>query len=287
MAWVPLKGYPRIIQSQIIILTYPWLYKSGHLIPTYPWICKSGHLIPNYRGLSQSTFPIPGYLGLNLSWLAQGVAFPDVGDRLKRKVEAVDVADSTLRDPCSEVRLDVGGMCGRCCDSGSRCVDWQKQREWSVDQLQQASGRWRALSRLDVPGAKNPRNLPTMYKSVFALPGLWWLESRRISNEGYQSAISKQGWKCLANGMYCGKNPTLRIVPQIEPRSYGSVGDQGPSSARDEQRWASVSEPQEENLKKSLCSTKLLPALMCCSAEDNYNHSYFGNVCCLLLVHAD
>ena len=83
MAWVPLKGYPRISQSRIIILTYPGLYKtnykSGHLIPTYPSpeICKSRHLqvFPIYPGLSQSTKPIPGYPGFKLSWLAQGVAF--------------------------------------------------------------------------------------------------------------------------------------------------------------------------------------------------------------------
>ena len=77
MAWVPLKGYPRITQSQII-LTYPGLYKSGHFIPTYPGISKSRHCIPTYPGLSQSTFPIPGYPGLSWCWLAQGVAFPEV-----------------------------------------------------------------------------------------------------------------------------------------------------------------------------------------------------------------
>ena len=67
MAWVPLKGYPRINQSRIIILTYPGLYKSGHLIPPYPWICKSRHLIPRfptYPGFSNLHFlyqDIPGY----------------------------------------------------------------------------------------------------------------------------------------------------------------------------------------------------------------------------------
>ena len=78
--WVHLKGYPRLTQSRIIILTYPGLYKSGqcgHLIPTYPWICKSRHLIPTYSGLSQSKFSIKGYP--SLSWLAQGVVFPDAG----------------------------------------------------------------------------------------------------------------------------------------------------------------------------------------------------------------
>ena len=53
LVWVPLKGYPRITEYEIIILTYPWLCNSGHLIPTYPWICKSRHLIPTYSGLSQ------------------------------------------------------------------------------------------------------------------------------------------------------------------------------------------------------------------------------------------
>ena len=74
ISWVPLKGYPRITQSQIIVLTYPGLCKSGYLIPTYPGICKCKHLIPTYPGLSQSTKSIPGYPGL--SWFAQGVVFP-------------------------------------------------------------------------------------------------------------------------------------------------------------------------------------------------------------------
>ena len=77
LAWVPLKGYPRITEYEIIILTYPWLCNSGHLIPTYPWIYKSRHLIPTYYGLSQSTKSIKGY-----PWtfrLAQGVVIPDVG----------------------------------------------------------------------------------------------------------------------------------------------------------------------------------------------------------------
>ena len=75
MAWVPLKGYPRITWFWIFILTYPGLCKSGFCIPSYPGICKSRNLIPTYPGLSQSTKPILGYPWL--SWLAQGVAFPD------------------------------------------------------------------------------------------------------------------------------------------------------------------------------------------------------------------
>ena len=75
MAWVPLKGYLRITQSEINILTYPRLCKSGYLIPTYPWICKSKLLILSYPGLSQSTKSIPGYP--RISWLAQGVVFSD------------------------------------------------------------------------------------------------------------------------------------------------------------------------------------------------------------------
>ena len=48
MAWVPLKGYPRITQSEIIILTCPGLCKSGYLIPTYLGICKTRHVITTY-----------------------------------------------------------------------------------------------------------------------------------------------------------------------------------------------------------------------------------------------
>ena len=69
MAWAPVQAYPRITQSQIIILTYPGICTSGYLIPIYPWICKSRHLILTYPGLSQSMFSIQGYSGL--SWLAQ------------------------------------------------------------------------------------------------------------------------------------------------------------------------------------------------------------------------
>ena len=39
-------------------------------------------------------------------------------------------------------------------------------------------------SRLDVLGAKNARNLPTIFRLVFPRPGGRRLESRRISNEG-------------------------------------------------------------------------------------------------------
>ena len=75
MAWVPLQGYPRITQSWIVILTYPWLNMSGFFFSNFPRICKSRHLIPTYAGLSQSTYLIQGYP--KLSWLAQGVSFPD------------------------------------------------------------------------------------------------------------------------------------------------------------------------------------------------------------------
>ena len=82
MAWVPLKWYPRITQSKIIILTYPGLCKSGYLIPTviqlsYPGICKSRHLIPTCPVQYQSTKSILGYP--LISWLAQGVVFSDIG----------------------------------------------------------------------------------------------------------------------------------------------------------------------------------------------------------------
>ena len=47
MVQLPLRGYPRITQSRIIILTYPGLCtgKSGFCIPSYPgMICKSRNL---------------------------------------------------------------------------------------------------------------------------------------------------------------------------------------------------------------------------------------------------
>ena len=64
MAWVPLKGYPRITQSRIIILTYPGLYKSGNLIPTYPGICMSH---PNRAG----TQLIPGWVTSRVGRVAE------------------------------------------------------------------------------------------------------------------------------------------------------------------------------------------------------------------------
>ena len=72
LQWHPLllrlPGYPRITQSENIILTYPWLCKSGYLIPTYPWICKSKHLIPShpisiykiYAWISRDILTFPG-----------------------------------------------------------------------------------------------------------------------------------------------------------------------------------------------------------------------------------
>ena len=70
-----------IFQDNSVLNYYPdlpGLYKSGHLIPIYPGIGKSRpwHLIQTHTGLSQSMFPMPGYPWL--SWLAQGVPFPDV-----------------------------------------------------------------------------------------------------------------------------------------------------------------------------------------------------------------
>ena len=61
--------YPDLSRDMQLWLSYPtWTYPG-------PEICKSRHLIPTYPGLSQSTKPLPGRPGL--SWLAQGVAFPD------------------------------------------------------------------------------------------------------------------------------------------------------------------------------------------------------------------
>ena len=45
------------------------------------------------------------------------------------------------RESRREARRDVGGDGRRRGDSGSRGVDWHKQREGSVHQLQQATGR--------------------------------------------------------------------------------------------------------------------------------------------------
>ena len=100
---VPLKGYPRITQSRIIILTYPWLYKSDHLIPTYPRICKSTHLFQL----------IPGYPNLHflyrdiqypwLSLLAQGVVFSD------------GPASPRCRMWFSEFESETSEKSGKCC----------------------------------------------------------------------------------------------------------------------------------------------------------------------------
>ena len=66
------------------------------------------------------------------------------------------------RESRSEARRHVGGDGGRRGNSGSRRVDWQKQRVGSVHQLQQATGRMAVIELVDVPvtvlGAKNRRN---------------------------------------------------------------------------------------------------------------------------------
>ena len=116
MAWVPLKGCPRITQSRIIILTYPWLYKSGHLLPTYPGICKSRYLIPTYPGLSQwSLKPIQGYPGL--SWLAK---LPRV---------------SLFQVLCIQHRLELNcfSLHDFCSMLISQVVDLRKVRTWNLE----------------------------------------------------------------------------------------------------------------------------------------------------------
>ena len=66
-----------------------------------------------------------------------------MGDGRKQKIEAVDVAERIA--PRSAP--DVGGDGGRRGDSGSRGVDWQEQREGSVHQLQQATGRMAVIEQ--------------------------------------------------------------------------------------------------------------------------------------------
>ena len=72
-----------------------------------------------------------------------------------------------------------------------------------------------------------------------------------------------------------------RIAPRSAPRSYGSICDRGPSSTRDEQRWASVSE------REIWTNPLVLPTLLCGAAAGDCAHRYIGKACCLLLVRAD
>ena len=51
------------------------------------------------------------------------------------------------RESRREARRDVGGDGGRRGDSGSRSVDWQKQRVGSAHQLQQATGRMAVIEQ--------------------------------------------------------------------------------------------------------------------------------------------
>ena len=51
------------------------------------------------------------------------------------------------RESGIEARRDVGVDGGRQGDSGSRSVDWQKQRVGSVHQLQQATGRMAVIEQ--------------------------------------------------------------------------------------------------------------------------------------------
>ena len=53
----------------------------------------------------------------------------------------------SLRESRREERRDVGGDGRRRGDSGSRCVDGHKQREGSVHQLQQATGRMAVIKQ--------------------------------------------------------------------------------------------------------------------------------------------
>ena len=148
-----------------------------------------------------------------------------------------------------EARRDVGGDGGRRGDRGARGIDWQKQRKGSVHQLQQATSRWRSSSRLDVLGAKNPWNLTTMSRSCShgREDGDWEVGESATKGVDKQS-VSRAGsaWRtgCI-----------MERMPQSAPRSYGCVSDWGPSSTRDEQRWASMS--------KSPCSTRAAERRRC------------------------
>ena len=66
-----------------------------------------------------------------------------VGDGRKQKVEPIDVAERIAPQSAPGCRWRRG----RRGDSGSRGVDWQKQREGLVHQLQQATGQMAVIKQ--------------------------------------------------------------------------------------------------------------------------------------------
>ena len=95
---------------------------------------------------------------------------------------------------CSEA---TGNSAGRqegddrdSCENGSSSVDWRKQREGSVYQLQQATGCRRLASRAG-------------------------LGSRRLCSCCFRQAIVEQGWKCSANGVYSVKNRATKRAKKL------------------------------------------------------------------------
>ena len=137
------------------------------------------------------------------------------------------------RESRSEARRDVGDEGGRRCDSGSRCVEAKTTRRvvssvaagnWSLAVIEQGLTCWAAV------GAKNLKNFTNhMQIGVSTERAFKEVVDLEIS-EAAAATADKQGWRCSANGRYCGKNRAQK------PRTYWSVSDRDPSSSRDEQK---------------------------------------------------
>ena len=133
------------------------------------------------------------------------------------------------RESRREARRDVDGDGRRRSDSGSRGVDWHKQRKGSVHQLQQATGRMAVIEQAGRARRQESEEL-TNYMQIGVLTagrmvtGKSANQQRSANKQSASRAGSARRTGCIAE----------RIAPRSSPGSYGSVGDRGPSSTKDE-----------------------------------------------------
>ena len=165
----------------------------------------------------------------------------------------------------SEARRDVGGDGGRHSDSVSRGVDSQKGRFISCSHR----AGWTCLA---------PRiwgnYQPYAHWCSHGRKDVDWIVGESATKSADKQSASRSGsarrTECIVE----------RIAPRSEPRSYGSVDDWGPSSTRNEQKWASVSE------RKIWTKPLVLLARLSGAAAGNCADHCVGKDCSLLLVQA-
>ena len=92
------------------------------------------------------------------------------------------------RESRREARRDVGGDGRRRGDSGSRGVDWHKQREGSVHQLQQATSRMAVIEQAGRAQRQESEELPNQMQ--IGVPTAGRMETGKSANQ--QSSANKQ-----------------------------------------------------------------------------------------------